>query len=218
MATERVAIFVDGGNFHHLAIKKLSIDESKFDFDAYAQNLVNGRTLVSKAYCTGTVRAVPGDQRALAALAKQTTFLTKLAKGKWGVETSKLQRRDEVLPIDDRVNGYKRLRLLGLKSIKYTRDREKGIDVKIAVDILMGAANNTYDCAIIVSSDRDLLPAITCARRQFGKRVEYIGFSIPDPRNPKDPQKASNPTIALMKNSDIQRVMAQTDLNPFVIP
>ena len=215
---EHIAILVDGGNFHHLVLKKLELSEDRFDFDAYASFLSNGRQIASKTDYTGTVRSTPGDQRSLAAMARQTAFLTRLSKGKWCVETSKLRRRDEVLPIDNRVVGYKKLRLLGLREIEYSRDREKGIDVKIAVDLLMGAVDDRYDTAVLISSDRDLLPAVNCVRKKFGKRVEYIGFSLPDSRAPNDPKKASSPTIALLKNTDTQRVMGAPDFSAFIVP
>jgi len=53
---------------------------------------------------------------------------------------------------------------------------EKGVDVKIAVDMLIGAYENYYDTAILVSSDTDLIPAIKQIKF-LGKKIEYIGFS-----------------------------------------
>ncbi|MGH8885413.1 MAG: NYN domain-containing protein [Egibacteraceae bacterium] len=38
--------------------------------------------------------------------------------------------------------------------------REKGIDVQIAVDLVMGAVNDAYDCAVVFSADTDLIPAL----------------------------------------------------------
>lgn len=53
---------------------------------------------------------------------------------------------------------------------------EKGVDVQIAIDIVIAAYENICDRIILVSSDTDLLPAIKKAQ-QKGKTVEYIGFS-----------------------------------------
>ena len=53
---------------------------------------------------------------------------------------------------------------------------EKGVDVNIAVDLLVAAYENVCDRIILVSSDTDLLPAISKAREK-GRIVEYIGFS-----------------------------------------
>lgn len=38
--------------------------------------------------------------------------------------------------------------------------REKGIDVLLAVDLVMGAVNDVYDCAVVFSADTDLIPAL----------------------------------------------------------
>ncbi|MDE0665217.1 MAG: NYN domain-containing protein [Acidimicrobiaceae bacterium] len=51
------------------------------------------------------------------------------------------------------------------------RAREKGIDVLMALDMALGARDDRYDVAVIVSADTDLIPAIDVAL-QAGKRVE----------------------------------------------
>lgn len=38
--------------------------------------------------------------------------------------------------------------------------REKGVDVKLAIDLTMGAVQREYDCAVVFSADTDLVPAI----------------------------------------------------------
>ena len=52
---------------------------------------------------------------------------------------------------------------------------EKGVDVNIAVDILVGTYEDLCDRIILVSSDTDLIPAVNKARGK-GKIVEYVGF------------------------------------------
>jgi uncharacterized LabA/DUF88 family protein len=56
------------------------------------------------------------------------------------------------------------------------RYSEKGVDVRIAIDLLIGAFRDTYDEAFIVSSDTDLLPAIK-ESRLLNKRIIYVGFT-----------------------------------------
>ncbi len=51
------------------------------------------------------------------------------------------------------------------------RAKEKGIDVLMALDIALGARDDRYDVAVIVSADTDLIPAVDVAL-QAGKRVE----------------------------------------------
>ena len=56
------------------------------------------------------------------------------------------------------------------------RMQEKGVDVGMAVDIVVDACNGVIDEVVLVSSDTDLLPAIQAAKAQAVK-VTYIGFS-----------------------------------------
>lgn len=50
--------------------------------------------------------------------------------------------------------------------------REKGVDVRLAVDVVRLAAQNRYDVAIIISGDGDLVPAVETVKEIYGKRVE----------------------------------------------
>ena len=56
------------------------------------------------------------------------------------------------------------------------RGEEKGIDVLIALDVAIGARDDCYDVAVVVSADTDLIPAIEVALRA-GKRVETATWS-----------------------------------------
>lgn len=82
--------------------------------------------------------------------------------------------------------------------------REKGVDVKLAVDIVLKAVKDYYDTAILVSSDTDLVPAIQ-AVKEFGKRVEYIGFS-------------HQPSFGLIKAAADRRLIRKQDLAQFLPP
>jgi len=53
--------------------------------------------------------------------------------------------------------------------------REKGIDVLLAVDMVMGAMRDDYDVAVLVSADTDLLPAVE-AVLDVGKRIEVTAW------------------------------------------
>ena len=217
MNQEKVAIYIDGGNFYHLVIKKLGLTEIDFDFDAFATFLVNDRKLsdLGKRYYVGTVREKEGDLRSKEAMSLQTRFFSVLKLGKWEIKTSKLREREEKLIVDSRVKEYAKIKKLGINEINYTRNREKGIDVKIVTDLFVGAMDNKYDTAIIVSSDTDLVPAIDSLRNRLKKKMEYIGFSIPDQNNPKN---STTPTLSLTARTDVQRVLIESDLRKFIIP
>jgi len=217
MEKKVVSILIDGSNFYHLALKKLNLDETQFDFEKFAVFLANGRTISDKGkrFYTGTVREKEGDIRSKEAMSKQTSLFTVLKNNKWEIRTSKLKVRIEEIYIDDRVADYRNLLKLGIKKIKFERLREKGIDVKLATDLIVGAVDNKYNVAIVVSSDSDLIPAIDWVRHRTKKTIEYVGFSIPDEVISAN---STNPLISLITKTDVKRILVKSDLQPFIIP
>lgn len=214
---ERVCIFIDGGNFYHLVLKKLSLHELDFDFEAFALFLANERNIseMGKRFYVGTVREKEGDARSVEAMSRQNSLFTIMRNTKWEIKTSKLKTRIEEVIIDSRVAEYKKINKLGIRKITIERMREKGIDVKLATDLIVGAVDNKYDTAIIVSSDSDLIPAIDWVRHRGRKKVEYIGFSIPDPNNPKN---NTTPLLSMISRTNIQRTLVESDIRTFVRP
>ncbi len=76
--------------------------------------------------------------------------------------------------------------------------REKGVDVKIAVDLVSMACDKKLDTAILCSSDSDLQPAIAELRKRKVE-VVYLGFET----NPnKGIAYTTNKTI-LLRNPEI---------------
>lgn len=212
---ERVCIFIDGGNFYHLVLKKLEVNELDFNFDAFILFLANGRNIseMGKRFYVGTVREKIGDDKSKKAMARQTMFFTVLRQGGWEIKTSKLKTRVEEIFIDERVADYQKLRKLGVTKITIERLREKGIDVKLATDLIVGAVDNKYDTAIIISSDSDLIPAIDWIRHRGKKKVEYIGFSMPNEENPKN---STTPLLSMISKTDVQRTLVASDLRRFL--
>jgi hypothetical protein len=97
--------------------------------------------------------------------------------------------------------------------IAYRTYREKGIDVKIATDLVAAALDDKYDTAVMVSSDTDLVPMIDWVRFRLKKKIEYVGFSIPDASGGGDDVK---PTQSLISRTDVQRVLIESDMRKFV--
>ena len=79
--------------------------------------------------------------------------------------------------------------------------REKGVDVKLAIDVVIGATDDTYDVAMIVSSDTDLVPAIRHLRTR-GKTSEYVGFS-------------ENPSLGMARDNTRSILLLSEDLAKF---
>ena len=53
----------------------------------------------------------------------------------------------------------------------------KGDDVKMSNALIMGAVDNLYDTAIIVSGDEDFIDSVNIIRKRFGKKAENAYFS-----------------------------------------
>lgn len=213
---ERVCIFIDASNFYHCMLKKIGIREADFDFERFVQFLSRGRKIIENGKCfyVGTVREKGTRHETKKAMSSQNMLFSRLiSSGNWRIETSKLRTRLETIKIDDRVDDYEKLIKIGIKEIRYERSREKGIDVKIAVDLISGAVNNEYDTAILVSSDTDLVPGVDFIRNMHNKKVEYIGFSI----EKTDKFSQTKPVRRMIYATDIQRVLVESDIKPFTI-
>lgn len=213
---EKVCIIIDAANFYHLVLKKLGLQEVNFDYEKFVNFLANERKIIKngKRFYVATVREKKDGYESKKAMSNQTiTFSRLIRAGNWKIKTSKLKTREEVLRIDRRVVGYKKFLKSGIEKIEYTRSREKGIDVKIAVDLIMGAIDKKYDTAILISSDTDLVPAIDLVRLRLKKKIEYVGFSVPESKT----HKATKPIPRMIEKTDIQRVLVEADIRAFVI-
>ena len=95
----------------------------------------------------------------------------------------------------------------GPKGKKVLVFKEKGVDVKIAVDMVTCACDKTFDQIILGSSDSDLQPAIHKAREK-GLKVIYVGFES----SPNIGLTKTTDSFILVKNSQILEC-AETILN-----
>lgn len=174
---KRVAVYIDGSNLYH-KLKEIKIENTlDFDYRGFADNLARGRKVVFYRYYVGVVRAKFGDEKANQMRAGQQKLFSSLENKGFCIKQGYLME-----------NGGK--------------FHEKGVDVKITTDMLIGAYENKYDVAILVSSDTDLIPVIrqvSCLK----KEVEYIGFS-------------HSPSFGLQKNVTLSRLLIKDDLVQFL--
>lgn len=175
---EKVAVYIDGSNFYHyLKDKEISFLKGiKFDFKAFVDFLVQDRGCISKRYYTGIFRNIDNSSKSIELVRGQQKFLSKLVADGFTIKRGRI--------IYDR-GGF----------------REKGTDVKIATDLIVGAVDGLYDTAIIVSSDTDLIPAIQYVRYRK-KRIEYVGFS-------------HAPSLGIMKYAHVRRLLVPSDIEKF---
>lgn len=175
MTKNKCIILIDGSNFY-FKLKDLNLREAHFNFSAFAKVLSIGDTIVKAIYYVGAVRT-DGTRHTQKLFNNQQKLFSHLKKHHFNYSL-----------------GY----LLKIKG----RVREKGVDVNIAVDMLVAAYENLCDRIILVSSDTDLLPAIRKAKEK-GKIIEYVGFS-------------HQPSVAMVTNCSESRLLTKNDLLPFV--
>ncbi|MBI5452794.1 NYN domain-containing protein [Candidatus Gottesmanbacteria bacterium] len=178
MKQQRCYILIDGSNFY-FKLKDLGLHHLlDLDFAGLAKFLAVGYKVVKSIYYVGAVRT-DGTERTQKLFNNQRKLLTYLRKNNFVYSLGYLLKSNN-------------------------KFHEKGVDVNIAVDLLVATYENLCDKIILVSSDSDLLPAIKKAREK-GKIVEYIGFS-------------HQPSLAMVANCNKSRLLTKEDLLPFIKP
>ena len=176
---ERVAVYIDGSNFYnYLKDEEINFPKgTKFDFKSFVDFLVgNERECVSRRYYTGVFRNIDGSEKTNKLVKGQQKFFTNIQKDGFVI------KRGRIMPFG---SAYK----------------EKGTDVKISVDLIVGAVDNLYDTAILVSSDTDLIPAIRYIKYRK-KKLEYVGF-------------AHAPSLGIQKYADFSILLLPRDIERF---
>jgi len=172
---KRCLILIDGSNFY-FKLKDIGLQKLlDFDFSAFKKYLAGKYKIVGATYFVGAVKT-DGTEKTQKMFNNQRRLFFRLKR-----------------------HGFKYS--LGYLLKSNNRLHEKGVDVNIAVDMLVAAYENLCDRIILVSSDTDLLPAIKKAKEK-GKIVEYVGFS-------------HQPSLAMIANCSESRLIKKEDLLPF---
>ncbi len=150
--TQRIAIFIDGRNFYH-GSKNIKKDGLKIRLQEIVDDLAGSRELVTAFYYNA------------------------LLDKKYDPKTYKIHNK-----FIDIVRKFPRFKVVLCDSRKITekdgsiRYDTKGDDVHLAHDLMIGAFDNLYDIAIIVSGDADFIPVIKTIRKRFKKRIGNAYF------------------------------------------
>lgn len=150
---EKTIVFIDGSNFYY-RLKYLSrnfknISLLKFNYKKFCQWLCRDFDLVDIRYYIGAVRQRKNNPKSAKLYASQQKLFFNLSKQKVKIITGQLiQHKDKTY-------------------------HEKGVDVRIAVEMIRFARQNKFDTAFLISSDTDLVPAVEEVF-SFGKKVKYI--------------------------------------------
>ena len=176
MTNKKCLILIDGSNFY-FKLRDLKLRNIlEFNFSGFAKFLARSGSIIQSVYYIGRIRQ-DGTAQVDKMLANQQKLFANLKRHKFKYVLGYLLKND---------GAY----------------HEKGVDVHIAIDMVVAAYENICDRIILVSSDTDLEPAIKKAREK-GKIVEYIGFS----------HKAS---VAMVRFCTESRLLTKEDLLSFI--
>jgi NYN domain len=160
----RVCAFVDGYNLFKAAKQCFGYTFPNYDIKKLVEAVVAmapRRQLVSAHFCIGIPTNLDDPVNNL-------WWTKKLAAmGRTGVviETRHLKRRELRIHLD----GIVRF------DTTVPRLQEKGVDLKIGLDMVRAARNNTFDVALLFTQDGDLVEAVTevqAIAAEQGRRIE----------------------------------------------
>lgn len=142
-------VIFDGSNFFHLA-KGLcpDIHLTNFNYRGLAEEIAFAGCIIE--YCVGEIKRERENPKSEKMYADQQSLFYNLEKQGVVIKRGFMLKHNGVYI-------------------------EKGVDVRIATDILRGALKDEYGKCFVVSSDTDLIPAITDAR-ETKKEIIYVGF------------------------------------------
>lgn len=147
---ERISIFVDGSNFYYSTAKK----GKKVKFQKLINELVGDRKLVNIYYYVA-----PLDIKA---------------------DAEKYWSHQRFLNVLRKIPKFKVI-LCTLKKIKAGEGSfvyvVKGDDVRLSNNLLMGAVEDLYDTAIVISGDEDFVDSVRIVRKKYNKKVGNAYFS-----------------------------------------
>lgn len=163
---KRVNVYIDGSNFYHAC--RSGLERPNVRLGNFAQKLVGPDREHGRTYYY-TVK-IPSNYSQQQYNAQQKLFYALDRTPYFEVRLGRLMKRG-------------------------SHWTEKGVDVRLGIDLLQHAINNLYDTAILVSGDGDLIHAVQ-AVKDTGKEVEVAFFKKGTSRD-------------LLRSSDIFR-----ELNP----
>jgi uncharacterized LabA/DUF88 family protein len=90
-----------------------------------------------------------------------------------------------------------------------SKPHEKGIDVSLAIDLVVLAIENAYDVGIVVSSDTDLRPAVDYVRTKGVQAIEICAWAG------RNPMAQPNKTLwcHFLSRADYEEVSDYRDYN-----
>jgi len=197
---KRAVTFVDGQNLYHCAREAFGCSHPNFDVLALSTAICNqhGWVLSQARFYTGYPEAHDDPlwnhfwQRKLLAMSRQ---------GVWKF-TRPLRYRDKTFALDD---GTRITRTVG---------EEKGIDVRIALDVVRLALDNAYDVAVIFSQDQDLSEAALEVRQVSKGQGRWIMVASAYPTGAGNRRGINNTRWLEITEDTYNQCLDPTDYRP----
>ncbi len=186
----RTILFIDGENFLHKIEEVLEKESVRFhkdeivniNFRKLFESSLKGMRIINNLFYVAKIHLHPDTK-------KKSEELIRMQR--------KLRNNLVNLGYEFIIAGNVRAQKFGIKTIF----REKGVDVKIAVDMVSKACDKKMDTAILCSSDSDLQPAIAELKKRNAE-VIYLGFEI----SPNKGLTYTTDRTILLRNSEILEV------------
>ncbi|MBU1091309.1 NYN domain-containing protein [Patescibacteria group bacterium] len=184
-------LLIDGENFKSRikrALNNKDIVWHEFDFNGLFNLVLDGYKIEKTIFYFAKIKTHPKTKdKSQELIEKQRLLKTHLEKQGFGVVLS------------GRVRGQEEEVFFGKKILVF---KEKGVDVKIGVDMVSFSCDKLFDQIILGSSDSDLQPAINEAKRRKVKII-YLGFED----KPNKGISYNTHKTVLIRNSELSKFL-----------
>lgn len=140
--------------------KKYEYSILNIDFEKMFELALKGMNITDKIYYSAKLQFFPEMAEISKLLIEKQRFLK-----------TRLEKQGYLFMI----SGNVRPQLVEKNGKKKVIFKEKGVDVRIAVDLVKTAVDKNFKTVILCSSDSDLQPAIKEAKNR-GLEIVYLGF------------------------------------------
>ncbi len=169
-ANKRAIAFIDGQNLYHMARQAFGYTYPNYDVQKLAQAIctLKGWNLDRVCFYTGVPDAT--DNAFWNGFWKKK--LLGMSRRGISVYSRSLVYRNKVVTLPDGTTH------------SFLTGEEKGIDVRLALDVLDLAHRNEYDVAVIFSQDQDLTELVDLIRAVVGFQNRWIRIASAYPDSP----------------------------------
>jgi uncharacterized LabA/DUF88 family protein len=175
----KIAVFIDGNNLAN-KLKEMNIKNfNQFDYWQFILSLTGNVKPKYIGYYVGQIRKEVNNPKSVQLFAKQQKLFTYLQTN---------------VPHLQIIRGH-------IQKFNQ-RYQEKGVDVRLALDVFKHITDFNFHKAIILSSDTDLLPVVKMVQNMKNKVVEYVGFS-------------HQPARALWKECKVGKLLKRKEVQGF---